>query len=238
MNKKKEVKLSFSFSYADFYLKSKSKVIFMRRDAELLESYGINVEAVNSLESSIEAFQSHNRDEQLLTSLMYKTRDKNQKAEEIRVLLKKLFTQINLSDSDALALYSFDDLQVAKLSDPDLIEKAGKLLMHKSLFEEIFARLDLDESNFVSLQQLVTEFGNLKVKQMEAVAVREVETQLRRIEANRIYKQLSKLCELSRARFYSTDEARYNDYLLTNSYQSIETPEPEDSGGGEELPNG
>ena len=236
MKKKKEVNLNFNFSFADFYLKSKSKVNFMRRDADLLESYGISAEVVNSLDSSIEAFQSHNRDEQLLTSLMYKTRDKNQKANEIRILLKKLFTQINISDSDSLALHSFDDLQVAKVSDSELLYKAVKLLKHKSLFQEIFARLNLDEADFVRLQQLVTEFGNVKGKQIEAVAVREVETQLRRVEANRIYKQLNNLCQLSRARFYSTDEARYNDYLLTN--RSTEAPEPEDSGGDDnELSN-
>ncbi len=203
---------------ADFLLKS------MQRDAADFASRNVDGTRRNEIDDTNRQFKDLPTDPELLGLMTTATEAKNATALELR---KRISTVRSMAETlygntGKYKVFNFGELSL--LPDTEMYRTAKSVVrVGTNLLAELASEgLAMDMLN--EMAALATDLDDNMDKVAEAEENRDISTQERIRVGNRLWALMVKYADIGKSLFEFTDEARYNDYVLTDGTSN--------SGGG------
>ncbi len=240
--KKKPEEPSFHLPLAEMLLMAETKLAFARRDQDAFAARGVTAEHITQIEDQINAISKLPSDEELEQNVHGLEQKKNDLRAATTTLIQTALGKVNQVHHDESAEYrAFGARKLYDVGDPgfamlcDQVSRVGQRELVDGEPDELeaYAAAGLTPAEFIAIGAEGDEFRRLMVDIRIATAEREVGTQKRLRLANPAYQALAKLSETGKAIFVSTDEARYNDYVIYDP-----APAAEDQPAGTALASG
>lgn len=222
MKKKPEV-AAFNMPLADMLLMAETKLAFARRDQEAFAARGVKAEHLTEIEDQLKAISKLPSDEELEQEVRGLEQKKNDLRASTTTLIQTALGKVNQVHHDESAEYrAFGARKLYDVGDPgfamlcDQVSRVGQRELVDGEPEELeaYEAVGLTPAEFIAIGSEGDEFRRLMVDIRIATAEREVGTQKRLRLANPVYRALAQVSETGKSIFVSTDEARYNDYVI------------------------
>ena len=213
--KKKPIHVKFKIALTVFYTFAMAKLSFMMRDLAEFIKFGITEEELNDLKGLLTAFNNMPTDEELLGAQIDATQAKDALVVQLREQISKIMTRVENKFGFHSGTYrKFGVSGVSELDGGALSYSAQRVyrvagLLQTELEEEGLTVEMLDEFN-----TLLTSYNEALSSQEDAMADRDIATEQRVEKANEIYGLLTKYCDTGKKIWESTNEAKYNDYII------------------------
>ena len=228
-----EVNKKFNISYENLYRLSYRTATFMERDLQEFAGFGINQSKIDEFKLLYQEFIDGEQDNELLAIQMFKTEAKDNLEEEVRIFLYDIMLKVRmLSKKDKVTYIQFRNSQISKFKSSELITHARLAirLINKNI--EKFTDLGITPEMLTSYDEKIDSCNEAFMQQKEAIADRDIATQLRINKANEVFELLNKYCYIGKNMWaLKNDEARGNDYIITTNNSSSSPPEPDSSEG-------
>ncbi len=213
--KKKSASLVFNIGLPVFIVLARAKASFMRRDLVEFEKYGVTEDSIDSLDSMITEFEAIPTDEELVGDQVIATQAKDAQAEKVKGILGAIMTRVrNKFGAHSGEYRKFGVGEIATLDGGKLGYTAARAhrvavtylpqLMSEGLTQEMLTDFD------TQIKAFNTRLG----AQEDAISDRDIATENRAAKANAIYSLLVKYCDTGKRIWASTNEAKYNDYVI------------------------
>lgn len=224
MKKKPSVR---DYKFSDGILKQKSDNVAtsVTRDQTEFTSRGITAADVTAFTAQSGAFGDLPSDEELLGDVSVATETKDVAAEELRIKIRTVRTMAQNKWGEGSARYrSYDFKDLANLPDEELVRlgKRVKRVGTNQLLQMGTEGLTALMLNAIGL--LVTDLDTKIDLQNDSVEVRDIATEDRIDDGNALYKALVRFCNTGKDIWETTDEAKYNDYVIYNTISGAEEP--------------
>ncbi|MBI9037114.1 MAG: carboxypeptidase regulatory-like domain-containing protein [Bacteroidales bacterium] len=218
MLKANEVFPNFHLKYGALIQKSDDLTSSATRDLVDLALYGMTQGKLDETKTLRNEFADMPTDAELIGDKIGKTEAKAEKSKELRVLINDIVNRVGLKYGKSS--WQYRKIRVGDLSrigDSDLC-RSGKATARTmtSLIDEN-SSIGLTQELLDKLNTVTQEFDDLIDLQIDAVKERDIVTQKRRLKANELYKKLIHISETGKAAYMSTNEAKYNDYIIYNT---------------------
>jgi hypothetical protein len=216
--KNQSPKADFKIPLTLFYTFGKTKLRFLRRDLEQLARFGITAGKLDALENELDAWADLPTDEEMEGDKMVATQRKEVLSGQLRELLTGLLFRAESHFGYHSADYrSFGATSVVRLSHRKLLLAGRRIYRRADRYLEELSGEGLTMEMLVQLKNLLDEYEEAIMQQEDAVANR-IEATLERIgRANEIYRLLVRYCRTARQVWGAVNEARYNDFLLSDA---------------------
>lgn len=212
---KKEFVRQYNFSDADLKQLVDSIISSARRDIAALETRGIDLPTLNDLQTENDHFADLPTDEELIGNIAIATEKKDtlrQKLEGIINTIRTMAkTEWGLLDA-RYRCYSFG--QITQQPDNTLLRTAKRTLRTATGQLSSLATQGLTAAMLANLQTLIIDFDNAIDTKEDAEKDREVAAQTRILAGNAIYKKTLRISTAAKDIWYSTNAAKYKDYLI------------------------
>jgi len=147
MRKTNLSQVKFNFSYEKLYQLGVQTISLMERDLDEFAKYGVTEELINEFRTLNETFVSNEYDNQLLANQMYKTEQKNQKAEEIRSELYSIMLKIRVhAKTSSITYMQFNNEEIYNFSDLELASQFRKSILIISNAIDVFANYGFNKT--------------------------------------------------------------------------------------------
>jgi len=204
-----------NLSYADSLAKANQLLVVTKRDSAELESFGVTRTDIETFEMRIAAQRQSIADSEMEAQKMQATEYKNQAADALRLLLRKLMFSIkkdgnmqpitqsmyrilNLSGLRENEFYlQIDLLSIRIQNNSEMLENAG---VNASLIEEFEAE--------------VRNYQLKVLEHREMAEQRKIRTEVRRKATSELYQQMALICEAGKMVWQGINNSRYSDYVL------------------------
>lgn len=236
----KRVNFNFRMSYANLYATSIEKIAFVKRDAEKFEEFGYNSDKIAGIELLSEQLKNIERDAEKLAVQVLETDARNQKADLLRSLIRKLQVKIELSASDTkpqlVQLIKIQDLSTIPVSE--LVMETNKVIRMLRKHLESVQPCGISKEMIDNLELNCEEVNQLTLSSKVKIAERDFATGERIELANRLYQSIVEVCKIGRTIWDNENEAYYNDYIIFGSQSSGVPPEEQSEDKPDELDSG
>ncbi len=214
--KNQSSKADFKIPLTFFYTFGKTKLMFLRRDLEQLACFGVTAGKLDALENELEAWADLPTDEEMEGDKVVVTQRKEALAGQLREILTGLLFRAESHFGQHSADYrSFGTTSVVRLYHLNLLLAARRIDRRAERYQEELAGEGLTTEMLVELKNLMDEYEEAIMAQEDAASDR-IEATLERIgRANEIYRLLVKYCRTGRQVWGAVNEARYNDFLVS-----------------------
>lgn len=231
MSTKKEVLREYTF--ADSQLKQNADSIRNKidRDHEQFATRGLTPAVISNFQGLIDAFDNTTTDEELLGTLSEATLAKDTLGENFRVSIRTIRTMAEnkwTSNHPSYRSFAFDGMN--QMSDAELIRMGRRVVRKATEKLAELASEGLTVDMLEAMEQTRVDFDNSIDVLEDAICNRDEETQDRIIKGNALYREMMRLSNTGKDLFKSTDEAKYNDYVIYNT-PSGENPPPDPNTG-------
>ena len=188
---------------------------FMQRDAAPFNDFNVMAPDIAAFNDNINSFQDIETDEELQGVVSEYTELKDAKADEVKVAVRAILTRAQNKFGLGTARYkkfgtkgmdAFDDLQLLACS------KRVKRVAEG--FLALLGAVGLTAAMVTALDVLNEAFEKTIEDQRDAIADRDIATEDRIEQANELYKLLVDYCNIGKNIWVTTDEAKYNDYVI------------------------
>jgi hypothetical protein len=215
MGKKKILMRDYKFS--DGFLKQKADDIkgSVQRDSAEFATRGVNAATITAFETSISSFDNTQTDEELEAIVTSSTASKNALASELKTDIRTVRTiaQNKLGVNDGLyRAFGFDDMD--DMPDEQLYRLGKRVIREATAQLANLASKGLTPAMITTLTTVNTNFDNAIDAQESAIKNRDIKTQERIEKGNAVYQEIVELCNTGKDLWATTDEAKYNDYVI------------------------
>lgn len=228
---KKKPMLTRDYKFADGYLKQKADDIVgsVQRDSAQFATRGVTAATIATLQTNIANFDNTQTDEELKGALSVTTDAKDAIADTLRGSVATIRTMAENKLGRESAFYrSFSFEGMDAMTDEQLYRLGKRVVREATAQLPQLASEGLTAAMVTNLLTITTNFDNAIDAQQSAVKNRDIKTQDRIVKGNIVYKEIVRLTNTGKDLFASTDEAKYNDYVLYNtpsgSAEPIVTP--------------
>ena len=193
-------------------------LIHIRRDQEIMATYGVTAKAIDDLEADNELLKVTPTDEELQSELSEKTRSKNETAELLREPIRSIKVRaIKAFGSNSPEVKGFGAANLSQLSDNGLI-RAGRsvLRMCKKKFDKLTVK-GLTQQMLDDLGVLIKKFDALIDDVAEAEETHREATALRNQLATKVYNALIEMFDYGKDYWKGKDEIKYQEYVMFGS---------------------
>jgi len=216
--------LTRNYKFSDGFLKQKADDIIgsVQRDIAQFATRGVTAATITALQSSIVSFDNTQTDEELQGALSGATDAKNVLASNLKTAIRTVRTMAEnkLGTSHALyRAYGFDGMD--EMRDEELYRLGKRMVREATVQLSQLASEGLTTAMITSLNTLNTNFDNAIDAQEGAVKNRDIKTQERIEKGNAVYKEIVRLCNTGKDIFSTTDEAKYNDYVIYDTPSGV-----------------
>lgn len=218
MAKKKVLVRDYKFS--DGVLKQKADDVAgsVQRDLTSFSTRGVTAPTVTGLQTLITTFDGTQTDEELEGALSVATEAKNLLADSLKSAIAVVRTMAENKFGIETALYrSFAFDGMSDLSDEQLYRLGKRVIRVATAQLAQLASEGLTAAVITNLTTITTNFDTAIDVQQDAVKNRDIKTQDRVEKGNAVYKEITRLCNTGKSLFVTTDEAKYNDYVIYNT---------------------
>ena len=224
--KKKEVLRLYNIADAELVTLAKAKAKFMSRDLDRFEQFGVTATHIQGFESTVTVFSNTITDIEKRYGQMGITKEKENKAEEVRVAIRGIMTRVQSKFGlESSAYRKFGTEALSQQTDSDLLITAARVVRVGTEQLDELAEKGLKVALLTELSELRSDLETLIIDQKIEIGVRD-DDQENRVEAgNTIYTQLVDFANTGKNIWETTDVAKYNDYIIYNTVSgSSETP--------------
>ncbi len=200
---------------------SDSLVISGTRDLTDFATYGWDTARLDAIEDLRDEFDDLPTDEELMGAMVVATGQKNEKGEELRVMIREMRSRVENKygeGADETVAYGWELL--SKMDDNDL-RRCGKRVWRLATADA--ANLATEGVTAAVLTALITttnDFDDLIDTQITRIKERDVAVTGRINKGNELYAELVKLANTGKTHWESRDESKYNDYVINESSSS------------------
>jgi hypothetical protein len=224
---KKEVIRNYTFSDAELVQLSDKILSHARRDLAELSAYGYTAQRLEQIETLRDEFQMMPDDIEFSATLAGATEEKNAASASVRLTIKSIMARAEAKFGIKSPKYErFGAGELSRQTDSELAKTAHRVVRSGKMYLSELAEYGLTEAILEDLEAKAKVFDDLIDRQEDAIADRDVATQTRRETGNRLYEAITTLSNFGKTIWQSSDQARFNDYILGTSTDS---PKPADS---------
>lgn len=218
MGKKKMVMRDYLFS--DGVLKQKADDVAgsIQRDITQFTTRGVTATTVTALQILVTTFDNIQTDEELQGALSVATDAKDALADALQTAVGVVRTMAENKWGTSHALYrSFGFEGMNAMSDEQLYRLGKRVIRVANAQLTQLASEGLTAAVISNLTTITNNFDtSIDVKE-DAVKNRDIKTQDRIEKGNALYKEMVRLCNTGKSIYFTTDEAKYNDYVIYNT---------------------
>lgn len=215
----------FLFSLDALIQISGQKRNFIQRDAVAFADFGVNQLSITSLQNKIDALANYPTDDELTGDQVTATQEKDALAEQVRNAIRLIMTRvINQFGEDSGKYRKFGTKGLVQMTDFALSKCARTVERSATSLLAELADTGLTANQITALDTLRHTFDLAIEKQEDTISDRDIASEERISLANSLYADLVKLCNTGKSIWATTNEAKYNDYVLYNTPGS--SPEP------------
>lgn len=230
-NKQTQVR-EYKIPDAEFYFQARNFIGSAERDQEQFAGRGYppaRIEALNTLCTEFMAIRS---DDEMLGAIMVATDQKDKVAEELRVHLRSIRSMAGNALGPHSARYrAFGMEKMDGLRDELLYFLGRKVMREATANMEALADEGLTEAKLQAIAQTMERLLLAIDARQQAEKARDLQTEQRLEAGNTLYREIVRLCNTGKDLFISTDEARYNDYVIYNT-PTVKKPKEREKDGG------
>ena len=213
--KKKSLRPRFTIALTHFYTFCMAKLGFMERDLDEFTNFGIDQTDMDTLRELLVAFADVPTDEELLGAQLNATQAKDALAEELRQAINRIMTRVENKFGFRSGTYrKFGINGVSKLDTSELSYSSMRVLRVARSIQPQLVDEGLTVEMLTDFEGLLDQYNNALSDQEDAIADRDIATELRIEKANEIYDLVAKYCETGKRIWEATNEAKYNDYII------------------------
>ena len=217
MNRKEETR-NYKMSDANLVQLSDSIHNTATRDITELGDYGVDAGTLTTLMAARDVFSDNPTDEELSADMVIATQSKNGERENLRISIRQIAdrARIKYGEQDGKFRKFGVDL-LSKQSDNDLVRTGRRVVRAATEYEPDLATEGLTAIMITDLSSLTDTFDDLIDLQDAAVKERDVAVDVRIRLGNGVYDLLSNLAAKGKLCWQDTNEAKYNDYVITST---------------------
>lgn len=213
--KKKTVSLAFRIGLPLFSVFARAKAGFMHRDLTEFEKFGVTKNSLQALDAMITEFEAIPTDEELLGDQVIATQEKDAQAEKVKGILGSLMTRAeNKFGRESGQYRKFGVWDISPLDGGKLIYTATRAIRVATGYLPELRSEGLTQAMLTDFDAQVKTLSTKLAVQEDAISDRDIASENRTEKANAIYKLLVKYCETGKRIWASTNEAKYNDYVI------------------------
>jgi len=212
--KKKTVAL-FSLTLAEFYTVMKAKLSFMLRDKAEFAKEGITQAQLDAIGPMLKEFNDLPTDEELVGDEVIATQAKNELKDQLHSKIEGVLNKAaNKYGTESGYYRKFSIHSLSKLDGADLLVGALRVArVAKSMLADLTVQ-GLTQAMITDLETVTSEFEVALGKQEDTISDRDIASDLRIEKANAIYTLVVKYCDVGKRIWVSTNQAKYNDYVI------------------------
>lgn len=225
---KKPITPHFTFSQDVLIQMAKSKASFIERDMEEFNKHNVTDTRLAAFREKITVMEDFPADVELVGTQSEATEIKDSVAVKLKDAIRGIMSRArNKFGEDSSRYRRFGTKGLSHMTDVQLLRCAATVYRIGVAYLSQLASEGLTEAVLTDLKDLRTAFNNADIAQSDAIANRDIAAEDRIILANYIYADLVKLCNTGKTIWASTNEARYNDYVIYDMPNGKNEPDEE-----------
>ncbi len=224
--KKKPATQIFRIHLGVFYTLMMTILGFIKRDKAEFVKQGVTEEKIAEVEALLTEFSEIPTDDELLGNQINATNEKDKARDKLRTSIAEVIDRAASKYGTNSGYYrKFGISTLSELDGGELSTGARRVFRVGTAMASDLASEGLIQEMLDTLKNNNVIFDKALGNKEDAVADREIATEDRIEKANAIYALMVKYCEKGKRIWISTNQARYNDYVI------YDTPsgKPEDS---------
>jgi hypothetical protein len=230
-NKQTQVR-EYKITDTEFYFQAKNFIGSAERDQEQFAGRGYPPARIEALNMLCTDFMEIRSDDEMLGAIVVATDKRDTVAEELRVHLRSIRTMAANALGPRSARYRAFGLEKMDGLRDELLYFLGRRVMREATANrDILADEGLTEAKLQAIGQTMERLLLAIDARQLAEKARDLQTEKRLEAGNTLYREIVRLCNTGKDLFVSTDEARYNDYVIYNT-PAIKKPKEVEKDGG------
>jgi hypothetical protein len=202
----------------EFYFQARNFINSAERDQEQFTGRGYPPARLEALKTMCDDLMEIRSDDEMLGDIMVATEARDRVAEELRVHLRSIRSMATNALGPQSARYrAFGLAKMDGLRDELLYFLGRRVLREATANMVALAAEGLTEAKLQAIGQTMDRLLPAIDARQVAEKARDVQTEQRVEAGNTLYREIVRLCNTGKDLFISTDEARYNDYVIYNT---------------------
>ena len=194
-------------------------LIYANRDATEFGAYGYDAAKLASIAQMRQDFAEIRTDEELSGLMVTATATKNAKKKELRSVIKKDIAQrfANKYGDDSGRYRMLGVSGLSKQRDSDLVQTSRSCQRTAITYLADMVGTGLTQQVIDDFVAVSIEFDDEIDNQKKAIANRDLEVEMRIQSGNALYAELVKMADTGKSIWLDESEAKYNDYVITET---------------------
>lgn len=221
MAKKQNPKRLYNFSDGTLVQLSDAVRGFLNRDLAELSGYAIDAATLTAMQALRTAFSATSTDVTQVAIVKGLTSAKDAARDAAETILRNLKIKVQGKVGiDPAIVESLGIGNISKETDSDLVRVGENAVIRATALLADLSGTGVDAPYLASVTAILNTFDNAIDAQRQGEASRELVTNDRILKGNALYTEIVRLCDFGKDRYYSTNEAKYNDYVIYETEQA------------------
>jgi len=226
--KKKPVTQNFEMTLGVFFTQMMAKLGFMKRDKTEFVKQGVTDKNITDAEAMLTEYSDIPTGDELLGMQMTTTEEKNTAAGILHTSISEVIGRAAIKYNVNSGNYrQFGISSLSEIDGGELATAARRVFRAGTKMATDLATEGLTPAMLATLKTNTEVYDGKLANQEDAIANREIAAEERIEKANAIYAIMVKYCEKGKHIWVSTNQAKYNDYVIYDTPPSNPgTPPP------------
>jgi hypothetical protein len=221
-----------NYPYSDGDLKQRADQLIatITRDIADFNTRNITTVNVTALQTLVDTFSNTTTDEELLGLVKNATEIKDGIVANIQKSIRVIrnMAEIAYNSKGKYSTFGFEGMN--DLSASDLCRLVSRVVRVGNKLMTDLAAQGLTAAQLTALTALGVDLDKAIDDVAEAIESRDLETQDRIVKGNALWAEMSRLASIGKSLYEDTNEAKYNDYVITPSSGGGSSPTPPPAG--------
>lgn len=215
---KKEVVVLFNFTFAKLKQLCDNMLQLIDRDNLEFADRGYTPAKRAAFAAQIDTFVSVPSDETLDGIKQTTTQEKDTARKELEIAMRGVISAVQIKFKNFPGKQvEFGEFEISRLKDEELVRNARLMKTAATKYLTDLADEGLTATKITALENLTIAFDKAIDLQKKAITDRNSVTELRRMEANKLYQMLMDNSERGKSIFAEISQAKYSDYVIYNT---------------------
>ena len=214
----KEIRRDYKMPDADLIQRADQLANSIARDADEFTTRMVDAARLSILKNARDAFDDTTTDVEFLGMVSYKSETKEAIRRDLEVAIRRIRSMADIVYEGKGLYHTFGFEKLSRLKDNDLYRATKRVIWVATLLLAELEPQGLTKEIISAVSALNLSFDNALDELGQAIAQREMESILRIKLGNVLWKNMTELASIGKSLFQdTTDEARYNDYVLEDN---------------------
>jgi hypothetical protein len=220
----------YPMSDGDLKQRSDKLITTIKRDVADFNTRNITTVHIDGLQTLTDTFSNTTTDEELQGLVINANTIKDGIVTNIQKSIRVIrnMAEIAYNSKGKYSTFGFEGM--SELSPSDLCRLVSRVVRVGNKLMTDLAAQGLTAAQLTALTALGVDLDKAIDDVEEAIETRDLETQDRIVKGNALWAEMSRLASIGKSLYEDTNEAKYNDYVLTPSSGGGSAPTPRPAG--------